>query len=86
MLQDLNLASCTKMDINATVNVLVKLLSLKKLSLAGWEMAELPEGHKLRVILIRTNCSPPSAARRLWAAGQPQGPQPVVLQNAEVPS
>ena len=58
MLQDLNLSRCKKMDITATVNILIKLPVLTKLSLQDWEMAELPEGREMRLFWIRTNCSP----------------------------
>ena len=58
MLQDLSLAYCMKMGITATVDVLIKLPALSKLSLQGWEMAALPEGRCMRYFVMWTNCLP----------------------------
>ena len=44
-LTELDLGFCTKLDIDATFElILEKFQGLTKLGLAGWEMATLPEG------------------------------------------
>ena len=51
-LQDLDLGYCKKLDINATVDLLIKLPVLTKLTLEGLEMAALPDSESFGIILF----------------------------------
>ena len=85
-LTELDLGSCDKLDQAATLQLIIeKFQGLTKLSLANWKITELTEGD-FSISIGFGLTVPPSAAQRLWAAGEPPDPQPGVLQEAGVSS
>ena len=82
-LQDLDLGCCKKLDINATLDLLIKLPVLTKLGLSGLEMAALPDSESHHSVIFYFLIFD---VRRLRYAEQPGDARHVPLHKDPEPS